>query len=118
MVNASKIRCVVVVATPEEIGMNERTPNPVDKVQRYSYRMGTSYQSKPRFRPSDLLPWADPHIRSLVEQLQAEVRQETANGRSTKQHNNRIETINPPAAESMVGEDLFSDDLFDEFFDV
>ncbi|MEO1495880.1 MAG: hypothetical protein AAFV43_01895 [Planctomycetota bacterium] len=33
-----------------------------------------------RFRPSDLLPWADPHIRSLVEQLQDEVRQEQSAG--------------------------------------
>lgn len=110
MVNASKIRCVVIVATPEEVGMNERNPFQHNDSQRPSYRMGTSYQSKPRFRPSDLLPWADPHIRSLVEQLQEEVRQESANNRS----NRRPETVNPPAAESLVGEELFGDDFFDD----
>ena len=56
MVTAPKIRCVVVVAGSEELGMTSR--------------------HQPRFRPSDLLPWADPHIRSLVEQLQDEVRDE------------------------------------------
>lgn len=56
MVSARKIRCVVVVAGSENDGM----PSP----------------PQPRFRPSDLLPWADPHIRSLVEQLQQEVREE------------------------------------------
>ncbi|MEN0109593.1 MAG: hypothetical protein AAF805_02605 [Planctomycetota bacterium] len=61
MVTTQKIRCVVVVASPE----NDRMPQP----------------SQPRFRPSDLLPWADPHIRSLVEQLQAEVREEAATAR-------------------------------------
>lgn len=60
MVTASKIRCVVVVAPAESEGMPPRTES--------------------RFRPSDLLPWADPHIRSLVEQLQDEVRQEQAAG--------------------------------------
>ncbi len=58
MVTASKIRCVVLVADAESDRMAQRT--------------------QPRFRPSDLLPWADPHIRSLVEQLQDEVRQEEA----------------------------------------
>lgn len=32
--------------------------------------------SKSRFRPSDLLPWSDPYIASLVRKLQDEVRQE------------------------------------------
>lgn len=58
MVTARKIRCVVVLAEPETTRMPNRT--------------------QPRFRPSDLLPWADPHIRSLVEQLQQEVREEEA----------------------------------------
>lgn len=62
MVTASKIRCVVVVAPAETEGMPTR--------------------AEARFRPSDLLPWADPHIRSLVEQLQDEVRQEQAAGAS------------------------------------
>lgn len=63
MVAAQKIRCVVVLAESETHGMPQRT--------------------QPRFRPSDLLPWADPHIRSLVEQLQQEVREEEALRRST-----------------------------------
>lgn len=58
MVTAPKIRCVVVVAGSENDGMSAR------------------YQ--PRFRPSDLVPWADPHIRSLIEQLQDEIREEAA----------------------------------------
>ena len=56
MVSAPKIRCVVMLAPSENDVMTSR----------YT----------PRFRPSDLLPWADPHIRSLVEQLQDEVREE------------------------------------------
>lgn len=56
MVTARKIHCFVVVADAENDGMPQPT--------------------QPRFRPSDLLPWADPHIRSLVEQLQSEVREE------------------------------------------
>ncbi|WP_146584617.1 hypothetical protein [Posidoniimonas polymericola] len=31
---------------------------------------------KSRFRPSDLVPWADPYIASLVRKLQREVREE------------------------------------------
>lgn len=56
MVTTHEFRCVVVLAETENDGMAQR--------------------SQPRFRPSDLLPWADPHIRSLVEQLQDEVRDE------------------------------------------
>jgi hypothetical protein len=63
MVAARKIRCVIVLADAETVGMPQRT--------------------QPRFRPSDLLPWADPHIRSLVEQLQQEVREEEAQRRMT-----------------------------------
>ena len=37
-------------------------------------RMNVPDQS--RFRPSDLLPWADPYIASLVRKLQREVREE------------------------------------------
>jgi hypothetical protein len=62
MVTARKIRCVVVLAESETVGMHS--------------------SSQPRFRPSDLLPWADPHIRSLVEQLQREVREEEAERRA------------------------------------
>ena len=58
MIASPKIRCVVVLADAETLGMPQRT--------------------QPRFRPSDLLPWADPHIRSLVQQLQQEVREEEA----------------------------------------
>ena len=32
--------------------------------------------SSSRFRPSDLLPWSDPYIASLVRKLQQEVREE------------------------------------------
>ena len=63
MVAARKIRCVIVLADAETLRMPQRT--------------------QPRFRPSDLLPWADPHIRSLVEQLQQEVREEEAQRRTT-----------------------------------
>lgn len=62
MVTARKIRCVVVLAESETLGMHS--------------------SSQPRFRPSDLLPWADPHIRSLVEQLQREVREEESHRRA------------------------------------
>ncbi|MGL4511968.1 MAG: hypothetical protein ACRCT8_02680 [Lacipirellulaceae bacterium] len=58
MVAARQIRCVVVEVPVEMEGMPRFT--------------------QPRFRPSDLLPWADPHIRSLVEQLQKEVREDNA----------------------------------------
>jgi hypothetical protein len=58
MVAARQIRCVVVEVPVENVDMPRFT--------------------QPRFRPSDLLPWADPHIRALVEQLQQEVREENA----------------------------------------
>lgn len=58
MVAAKKIRCVVMVAEPGQ----DRIRTVVNQ----------------RLRPSDLLPWADPHIRSLVTQLQEEVRAEVA----------------------------------------
>lgn len=32
--------------------------------------------SRPRFRPSDLVPWSDPYIAGLVRKLQDEVRNE------------------------------------------
>lgn len=56
MVAARKIRCVMISVPAEGDRMSNHT--------------------EPRFRPSDLLPWADPHIRSMVEQLQKEVREE------------------------------------------
>lgn len=68
MLASTKIRCVVVVA-PVEV-------EPIIDTRTESGRMLHHHQ--PRFRPSDLLPWADPHIRSLVEQLQHEVRSEAA----------------------------------------
>lgn len=37
-------------------------------------RMDERHQA--RFRPSDLVPWADPYIASLVHKLQREVREE------------------------------------------
>jgi len=79
MVAARKIRCVIVLADAETVGMPQRT--------------------QPRFRPSDLLPWADPHIRSLVEQLQQEVREEEAQRRMT-----------PPTASTTLDDNLTLDD--------
>jgi len=38
--------------------------------------------AKPRFRPSDLLPWSDPYIASLVRKLQQEVRESLATSAS------------------------------------
>jgi hypothetical protein len=81
MVAARKIRCVIVLADAETVGMPQRT--------------------QPRFRPSDLLPWADPHIRSLVEQLQQEVREEEAQRRMT-----------PPAPSATLDDDMdFGEDM-------
>lgn len=79
MVAARKIRCLVVLADAETLGMPQRT--------------------QPRFRPSDLLPWADPHIRSLVEQLQQEVREEEAQRR-----------LAPPAPSVTLDDNLTLDD--------
>jgi hypothetical protein len=58
MVAARQIRCVVIETSAETVDMPRFT--------------------QPRFRPSDLLPWSDPYIRSLVEQLQQEVREDNA----------------------------------------
>lgn len=33
--------------------------------------------ARPRFKPSDLVPWSDPYIAGLVRKLQTEVRDET-----------------------------------------
>lgn len=63
MLTTPQIRCFVVTAGAE------------------TDRMAASnepHRTQPRFRPSDLVPWADPHIRSLIEQLQEEVRDEKA----------------------------------------
>lgn len=35
---------------------------------------GGSIASRPRFKPSDLVPWSDPYIAGLVRKLQDEVR--------------------------------------------
>jgi len=72
MVSARKVRCVVVVAEKDADGQ-------------------THYVQQPRFRPSDLLPWADPHIRSLVEQLQHEVRDEAALRRQSRPTSSDLE---------------------------
>lgn len=60
MVAPTKIRCAVVTITADDNGM----PNI------------NASEFEPRFRPSDLLPWADPYIAGLVRKLQAEVRSE------------------------------------------
>ncbi|TWU00673.1 hypothetical protein Pla108_16250 [Botrimarina colliarenosi] len=85
MVATRKIRCVVVLADAETHGMTQRT--------------------QPRFRPSDLLPWADPHIRSLVEQLQQEVRDEEAVRREA------VRPVNPMADEALTLDDEFAFEL-------
>lgn len=56
MQNSSKIRCKV-IAVP----VGEYSP-----------------EAKAESRPSDLVPWADPYIASLITKLQAEVRLERA----------------------------------------
>ena len=82
MLATRKIRCVMIVASAENDGM----PRP----------------SQPRFRPSDLLPWADPHIRGLVEQLQEEVRHEAASGAAK----NRLAERWPDADETVWDDPL------------
>ncbi|TWT37068.1 hypothetical protein KOR34_20150 [Posidoniimonas corsicana] len=56
MVAEKTIRCAVVCVDAEMTGMN--------------------VPDQSRFRPSDLVPWADPYIASLVRKLQREVREE------------------------------------------
>ncbi|WP_425395749.1 hypothetical protein [Aeoliella sp.] len=48
---------------------------PVDNDWLTSDRLATSRSS--RLKPSNLLPWSDPYIASLVHKLQDEVREET-----------------------------------------
>ena len=64
MIANQNVRCIVVVAPNRD---DDRSSEPA--------------LAGPRFRPSDLLPWADPHIRALVENLQEEVRAEAAAAR-------------------------------------
>lgn len=61
MAPTRKIRCVAVVVSVEDSFMDHDTNH-------------TS--PAPRFRPSDLVPWADPQIAGLVQKLQNEVRDE------------------------------------------
>lgn len=56
MIAPRKIRCLVIEVPAEMAAMSPRT--------------------RARFRPSQLLPWADPYIASLVHKLQDEVRHE------------------------------------------
>lgn len=56
MVAEKTIRCAVIAVPAETSRMHPTSPS--------------------RFRPSDLLPWADPYIASLVRKLQHEVREE------------------------------------------
>lgn len=46
---------------------------PVEATEAHPGRL-TPGVAGPRFRPSDLLPWSDPYIASLVHKLQDEVR--------------------------------------------
>lgn len=45
------------------------------------HSLDRSSSTKPRFRPSDLLPWSDPYIASLVKGLQEEIRAEQGSSR-------------------------------------
>ena len=56
MVAPRKIRCLLIEVPAEMAAMSPRT--------------------RARFRPSQLVPWADPYISSLVHKLQDEVRWE------------------------------------------
>lgn len=56
MVAEKTIHCAVIALPAESTRMPQREPS--------------------RFRPSDLVPWADPYIASLVRGLQREVREE------------------------------------------
>ena len=87
MLASTKIRCVVVVTSVENDRM---TPS-----------------SQPRFRPSDLVPWTDPDICAMVEQLQKEVREETSTQAKSHNLHNRLEDQWPV-------EDLFDFDHFGE----
>jgi hypothetical protein len=60
MVAPRKIRCLVIEVPSEMAAMSPRT--------------------RARFRPSQLVPWADPYIASLVHKLQNEVRHERRGG--------------------------------------
>lgn len=40
--------------------------------------LADSSAPRPRFRPSDLLPWSDPYIAGLVRKLQDDIRSELA----------------------------------------
>ncbi len=63
--------------------------------------------SQPRFRPSDLLPWADPYIASLVHKLQNEVREERRDSR-LRQRVNAQPAYSSPAYSSYVDEDALT----------
>jgi hypothetical protein len=67
MNNPRTIRTVVISVPVEDVDTH-----PSNRLARSS-----------RFRPSDLLPWSDPYIASLVRKLQQEVRdeQQPASGR-------------------------------------
>ncbi|QDU90798.1 hypothetical protein Pla175_42110 [Pirellulimonas nuda] len=82
MANQTKIRCTVVSMPTETVSMPNAT--------------------QPRFRPSDLLPWADPYIASLVHKLQNEVREERRDSRL------RQRLSAQPAFSSHVDEDALT----------
>lgn len=77
MVPARRIRSKVIVVNADTYSMSpinqDATHNDFD-----SFALPTTGINEPRFRPSDLVPWADPYIAGLIEQLQDEVREEQA----------------------------------------
>ena len=64
-----KIRCHV-ITVPADAGFGDA------RVGDDPARSARSSESAPRFRPSDLVPWADPYIAGLIHRLQDEVRRE------------------------------------------
>lgn len=82
MANQTNIRCTVVSMSADS--------------------EGSLANAQPRFRPSDLLPWADPYIASLVHKLQNEVREERRDSRLRQRVNAQ------PAYSSYVDEDALT----------
>ncbi len=90
MVAPRKVRKIVctVIRVPE----NTEAPTTRNRASQHRYAI-------PRFatRPSDLLPWADPYIAQLVQNLQTEVRDERAQAnRSSVATGSPIAEMEPP----------------------
>lgn len=78
MIAARTIRCkVFAIGVPnnDEVPNTDPPNNVTEVADAASFQKETS---APRFRPSDLVPWADPYIAGLVRRLQSDVRKEVA----------------------------------------